>query len=166
MTPAIGSRWLTGATTRRAARLGTVAAAGALTFALAACGGSSHPAAASASTSTTSASSSAASRTTGPVHAVLVGQTHRPVVNKNWTYTVTATDAHGHPLSGTVETEFTFQGTVVGKETPPTHSLKHGRLKDVLKFPPDAAGQPISVRVVVRTHPGSVTLNWPVTVQK
>lgn len=103
---------------------------------------------------------------TGPVHAALSATTHHPVATKNWTYTVTATDAQGHPLSGTVETEFAFQGAVVGKETPPIHRLKAGRLKDTIQFPKMAVGAPIELQVVVRTSRGSVTLDWPVNVVK
>jgi hypothetical protein len=104
--------------------------------------------------------------TTGPVHARLAGQTHTPEAKKNWTYTVTATDAQGRPLAGTVETEFAFQGTVVGKEVPPTHALKGGHMNDVLQFPAEAVGNAIELQVVVHTPQGSVTLHWPVTVRK
>ena len=116
---------------------------------------------------TASASSGpAASVTTGQVHATLVGESHKPVVRKNWTYTVTATDPQGHPLSGTVTTEFTFQGAVIGKANPPTHRLKHGLLNDVLQFPADTAGNPLNLQLLVHTPSGSATLRWPVTVQK
>ncbi len=145
-------------------------AAGLLAVSLAACGGSSHSATTTGKSTTTAASagsgSGGSSVATGPVHATLIGQNHRPVAKKNWTYRVTATDAQGHPLSGTTETEFAFQGTVVGKETPPIHKLKSGHLTDTLQFPPMAVGYPLELRVIVRTAKGSVTLNWPVSVQK
>ncbi len=133
---------------------------------LTACGGSStHSVTSSTKSSTKStASGSGASVTSGPVRATLVGQNRNPTAKKNWTYTVTATDAHGHPLSGMVTTEFAFGGAVVGRETPPTHTLKNGHLKDVLQFPAEAVGYAIELQVVVRTHPGSVTLDWPVSV--
>jgi hypothetical protein len=86
------------------------------------------------------------------------------VAKKNWTYTVTATDASGHPLAGTVLTEFVFGGQVVGRESPPTHPLKNGRLKDVVQFPPQSVGIPITFQTVVKTRLGSVTLDWPVKV--
>jgi hypothetical protein len=140
-------------------------------FALAACGGSGHPASTAKSTATTTATHSSpapggASVTTGPVRATLLGQSHDPVVNKNWSYTVHVADAHGRPLSGTLETEFAFQGAVVGKDTPPTHTFKHGGFEENLKFPPTALGYPIELQVVVHTAAGSVTLDWPVTVKK
>jgi hypothetical protein len=147
-------------------------AAGLLALLVSACGGSSHVATTrskSTTTSTTSASSAGpggSSVSTGPVRATLTGQNHRPVEKRNWTYRVRATDPQGHPLSGTVETEFAFGGTVVGKETPPVHKLKDGRLADTLQFPPMAVGYPIELQVVVRTPAGSVTLDWPVKVQR
>jgi hypothetical protein len=170
MTDAKDSGWLAGLSGHGASSFGAVAAVGALSLAMSACGASSHPPAASAKTSTTVNSSGnsnpGSAVTSGAVHARLTGQTHSPVAKKNWTYTVTATDAQGRPLAGTVETEFAFQGTVVGKETPPTHPLKHGHMRDVLQFPAEAAGNSIELRAVVRTPQGSVTLHWPVTVRK
>lgn len=137
----------------------------------AACGGTSHSTSPTTSGRTGASGSGRApggrsSVTSGPVHATLKGQDHHPIVKKNWTYTVTVTDAHGHSLAGTVATEFAFQGSVVGHETPPTHPLKNGRLKDTLQFPAMAVGYPVELQVVVHTHLGSVTLDWPVKVRK
>jgi hypothetical protein len=141
-------------------RCGSLVALALASLALAACGGSSpHSASSTAKTSSGGASS-------GPIRATLVGQNHHPVANKKWIYTVTAKDAHGHPLSGTVETEFAFQGAVVGRESPPTHRLKNGRFKDNLEFPARSVGYPVDLQVVVHTRLGSVTLRWPVKVQR
>ena len=104
--------------------------------------------------------------TTGPVHAVLQGQNHDPIINKKWVYTIKITDAHGHPLRATIDTEFALQGAVVGHDTPPTHLLKNGSYKEVLKFPASSAGYPLDLQVVVHTKLGSVTLDWPVKVLK
>ena len=141
-------------------------------LALAACGGSS-----SSSSSTTHSSSestptasqpggSGASVTTGPVHGSLIAASHTPKINTNWPYTVTVTDAAGHPLDGTVTINFTFGGQVVGHDTPPTHPLKNGRWHDNLKFPPPSLGEPLSVQAVVHTSKGSITLSWPVTTRR
>jgi hypothetical protein len=147
-------------------RCGSLVALAVASLVLTACGGSStHSVTSSAKNSTNStASSSGASVTSGPVRATLRGENHNPTAKKNWTYTVTATDAHGHPLSGTVLTEFAFQGTVEGREAPPFHPLKNGRLKDVIQYPAESVGFPIVLQVVVHTHLGSVTLHWPVAV--
>jgi len=148
-------------------RCGWLLALAAVSVALTACGGSSHHSASGPSrTSTSSTVRGGASVTSGPVHAKLTGQSHNPTVKKSWAYTVTATDPHGHPLSGTVLTEFAFQGAVVGREAPPTHSLRNGHLRDVLNFPAQSVGYPIELQVIVHTSAGSVTLRWPVTVHK
>jgi len=118
-------------------------------------------------TSTTSTKPSAAAPVyTRPMRATPVGENQNPTVNKAWGYTVTATDAKSRPLSGTVDTEFTFNGTVVGHDTPPTHTIKDGRWHDVLEFPPDSIGEPIDLQAVVHTTLGSLMLDWPVKVKK
>jgi hypothetical protein len=91
-----------------------------------------------------------------------VGANHHPTTNKPWSYTVTATDANGRPLPGTVDTEFTFNGVVVGHESPPIHPLVGGQLHGLVTWPADSAREPIDLQVVVRTPIGSVTLDWPV----
>lgn len=136
---------------------------------LGACGGSTTTITRSPLTqgSTTSRPTGGASSvTTGPVHATLTGQNHRPVAKKKWIYTLTVTDAQGHGLPAKIDTEFALQGSVVGHDTPPTHSLKNGRYKEALKFPPTSVGYPLALQVVVHTRLGSVTLDWPVTVHK
>jgi hypothetical protein len=120
------------------------------------------------STSHAAGGASAATATTptvtsGPVHASLHGANHAPIVGKHWAYTVHATAAGGKPLSGTVETEFAFAGTVVGREAPPIHRLKDGVLHDTIEFPSSAVGHPITLVTVIRTNAGSVALGWPVT---
>jgi hypothetical protein len=76
------------------------------------------------------------------------------------------TAASGSALSGTVETEFAFAGTVVGRESPPIHPLKNGVLHDTITFPSSAVGHPITLVTVIRTSAGSVALGWPVTAAK
>jgi hypothetical protein len=100
------------------------------------------------------------------VRASLVGANHKPIVGKDWPYSVHVTDASGKPLSGTVDIEFTFGGQVVGHDSPPTHPVKNGLWHDTLTFPAASAGQPLSLQAVVHTSTGSVTLGWPVTVKQ
>jgi len=149
-----------------------------LALALSACGGSkSSPtttARAQTSTATTSAAQTGTSQrtstqtspspATGQIEARFTGESHSPKANKSWSYTVSARDAHGHPLSGSVQTEFTFAGQVVGRETPPVHQLTNGVLRDVVTFPSTAIGQPLAVQVVIHTGAGTKTLTWPVQV--
>lgn len=146
------------------------AAAVALALGLAACGGSSSSTSSATHSATTAPSggsgASSSEVTTGPVHGKLTGDNHAPKLKANWFYTVTATDANGHPLDGTVVTEFAFGGQVVGRETPPTHKLVNGRLRDRINFPPQSLGEPLAVQTVVHTPQGSITLTWPVTPTK
>jgi hypothetical protein len=125
---------------------------------------SESPTTTTSPTSTTSSGSGGASVRTGPVHGRLAGENHAPKVNQTWRYSVTVTDASGHPLAGTVDIEFTFGGQVVGHDTPPTHPVVDGRWHDSLKFPAQAVGEPLSVQAVVHTRLGSITLDWPIEV--
>jgi hypothetical protein len=101
---------------------------------------------------------------TGGIHAVLRAENHSPHVNRPWPYSLRVTDAAGQPLSGKVDIEFVFAGTVVGRDTPPTHPVRQGRWHDNLRFPAAAVGHPLTFRAVVHTAHGSATLDWPVTV--
>jgi hypothetical protein len=156
--------------------VGTVIAVVVAGLTAAGCGGS-KPKPATTTTHTTTSTShaaggiSAATATTptvtsGPVHASLHGANHAPTVGTHWAYTVHATAASGKPLSGKVDTEFAFAGTVVGHEAPPIHRLKNGVLHDTIEFPSSAIGHPITLVTVIRTSAGSVALGWPVTATK
>jgi hypothetical protein len=105
-------------------------------------------------------------RSNGRVRGWLHADNHAPKAGHAWAYEVLAADSAGHPLAGTTETEFVFSGTVVGRETPSTHTLKDGLLHDNVTYPSRAIGVPLTFRVVVRTHLGSVTLDWSIKVHK
>ena len=106
--------------------------------------------------------SAAGASTQTPFHATFVGANHDPKIVVNWPYTVTATDAHGHPLAGTVLVEFTFGGAVVGRDASGTHHLRNGRWHDTLNFPASSVGTQLTLQAVIRTHLGTVMLHWPV----
>lgn len=155
--------------------LAVVVAASLASFAMAGCGSSktsttSAPPTTSTGTAPASASPTTATSptvTTGPVRATLRGASHTPVAGKPWSYSVRVTDASGHPLAGTVETDFVVPGIgAVGKETPPVHPLKGGKLNDEVTFPAAALGHPITLVTVIHTSAGSVALGWPVSVSK
>jgi hypothetical protein len=131
------------------------------------CGGGGHASStpASRSTSTTAARSGGSPAVSaGPVRASLAAANHAPRQGKEWPYRVRVSDAAGRPLSGTVEIQFVFGGQVVGRDTPRTHPVTHGTWHDRLVFPPASVGQPLTVRAVVHTSQGSVTLDWPIKV--
>jgi hypothetical protein len=148
-------------------------------LALAACGSGSssssgHTTAAPAQAGAGAASTTAPARnsaadhaatTTGPVRARLRAPNHDPVAKRNWPYSVVAHGADGRPLTGTVDIQFVYGGQVVGRDTPPTHPLTHGRWHDNLQFPAASIGVPLTFQVVVHTPRGTVTLDWPVKVK-
>ena len=146
------------------ATVGTVIAVVVAGLTAAGCGGSKPKPATTTTHTTTSTSHAAggisAATTTSPT------VNHAPAVGTHWAYTVHATGASGKPLSGKVDTEFAFAGTVVGHEAPPVHRLKNGVLHDTIKFPSSAIGHPITLVTVIRTSAGSVALGWPVTATK
>ena len=151
--------------------LAVVASAILLILGATACGGKSkstttktRTATTKTTTATTPASTSSVSA--GPVHGRLIADNHAPVVNKDWHYSLTVTDAAGHPLSGTVDIEFVFSGVVVGRDTPPTHPVTAGRWHDTVRFPAASVGKPLTFRAVVHTRLGSMTLDWPIMVRQ
>jgi hypothetical protein len=101
----------------------------------------------------------------GGMVATLHAENHNPTVNQLWDYSVEATDSAGHPLSGSVLTEFVYSGQVVGQESPPTHQLTNGRLDDAVTYPTESIAYPLTFQVVVTTAQGVVTLDWPVKSQ-
>jgi hypothetical protein len=124
----------------------------------------------SKTTTTTSTTTHTTSKTTttaaleGPIQATLVGENHTPKIGVKWSYTVTAKDANGKPLSGKIETEFVYGGAVVGKEAPFTHTLTDGSITNQVTFPARAKGVTgLSLQVIVITSIGQKTLDWSVT---
>jgi len=101
---------------------------------------------------------------TSPVRVTLRAQNHHPIVNKNWTYSVTVTSGRGQKLSGTETTHYLFGSTMVGTEKPVNVRFKNGYYHDALKFPAAAVGHPLRVWVVVRTKDGSGSAAWWIVV--
>jgi hypothetical protein len=88
---------------------------------------------------------------------------HSPIAGKKWAITVTATRG-GAKLSGSVNYQFLFGGTVVGGAA--GHGFRHGVFHDTLLFPKKSVGYPLTLRVVVKTSYGTVYLPWTVNVRK
>jgi hypothetical protein len=103
---------------------------------------------------------------TRPIHATLTGENHAPTVNKNWTYSITVTDAKGRKLSGTETTEYLFNGSVVGTEKPQNVPFKNGYYHDTIQFPVASVGISLVVQAVVHTSVGSIDLDWSIKVHK
>jgi hypothetical protein len=152
-----------------------------LAVSLAACGGSTksnpttpqpRPTPTTARTTTTTHTTTSSPQPTNPtpvyarpIHATLVGEDHEPTVNKNWTYSITVTDAKGQKLGGTETTQYTFNGSVVGTEKPENVPFKNGYYHDTVQFPAAAVGVALDVQAVVHTSIGSITRDWPITVK-
>jgi hypothetical protein len=102
-----------------------------------------------------------------PLVATLTGENHNPKIGTLWSYTVTAKDSAGHPLSGTIETEFAYGGSVVGKESPFTHKFSNGSITNKVTFPARAEGVTgLDLQVIVKTSIGTKTLDWTVNPTK
>jgi hypothetical protein len=88
---------------------------------------------------------------------------HAPTINKKWPITVDVTKGTTK-LSGSVTYQFLFSGTVVS--TQKGHSFTNGVYKDALEFPSKSLGQPLTLRIVVKTKDGSEHLDWAITPKK
>jgi hypothetical protein len=119
-------------------------------------------------TSTTTTHTTTSKTTTtaafkGPLQATLVGTNHDPKIGVKWAYTVTAKDANGKPLSGTITTEFWFGGAKVGQESPLKHSFTDGTITNKVTFPARANNVTgLQLQVTVTTSIGTKTLDWTV----
>ena len=104
-----------------------------------------------------------ASASAAPFKAMLHAPNHTPKVNTKWKITVDVTRGAAK-LSGSVKYEFVFGGAVVGHQ--PGHSFTNGVYRDGLVFPASAVGMKLTLRTIVKTKYGTVTLPWTVMTQK
>ena len=115
-------------------------------------------------TASAAASPALVKASSGPLSATLLPSTHTPKVNVKWPITVTAT-LSGKPAHATAIYEFLFGGAVVSTQY--VKSNKNfsftGHFSDKLLFPPDSAGEPLTLRVVIRAAGHTVNLNWSIT---
>lgn len=116
------------------------------------------PAVASASASPTARTVSA---TAAGVTATLHAQSHRPRVGVPWPIRIGLT-REGRPWSGSVHYEFLFGGAVVGRRS--NYHFK-GSFSDLIEWPAEAVGYPLTFRVVIAAGPRTFDLDYPVQVQ-
>jgi hypothetical protein len=102
--------------------------------------------------------------TSGTLSATLLPGSHAPKVNVKYPITVTAT-LSGKPAHATAIYEFLFGGSIVSTQY--VKNNKHfsftGHYSDTLLFPADSAGEPLTLRVVIRAAGHTVNLNWSIT---
>jgi hypothetical protein len=103
-------------------------------------------------------------KSSGPLSATLTPSTHTPKVNAKWPITVTAT-LSGKPAHATAIYDFLLGEAVVGTEYPRynKHFSFTGHFSDTLVFPPDSAGEPLTLQVVVKASGHTVNLDWAIT---
>ena len=113
------------------------------------------------------ASSPLVKGSSGPLAATQAPGSHKPTVNKKWPLAVTATLA-GKPAHASAVYEYLFDGAVVATRYP--NSNKHftftGHFSDDLVFTSPSAGEPLTLRVVIRDSGHTVNLDWAVTPAK
>jgi hypothetical protein len=99
----------------------------------------------------------------GKLHASIVPSTHSPKVNAKWPLSVKATTG-GKPAHASAVYQFLFGGTVVSTQYPRSnkHFTFNGAFSDILVFPPDSDGEPLTLRVVIRSAGETVNLEWSI----
>jgi hypothetical protein len=149
------------------------AGAAALCLLLGACGSSSKRASAATRTLTSTgagltsavhqrSASSSSARATLTVH--LQAPSSEPKSGGKWPITVTAQNASGKPVNGTVSYAFLFGGAVVARR--PGGQMKNGIYHDQLEFPAQALGYPLTLEVIVEGEGGRGTTTRAVKVER
>jgi hypothetical protein len=92
---------------------------------------------------------------------------HNPIANKAWVITWTATKGR-RKLSGSTKYQFfvgknTHTGPV---STQKGVAFRNGKGRDTLRFPGEAVGHQLTLRVLIVTKSGTVGVNWLLTTKK
>ena len=98
-----------------------------------------------------------------PFKAKLHAPNHSPVIGKLWPITITVTRGNVK-LSGSVRYQFLFNGQL--ESTQPGKSFKNGLYKDGLMFPAQSLGIPLTLKIIIKTKYGTVSIPWAVTSTK
>ena len=120
--------------------------------------------AAVASLAPSAGAATAAQGSSGSLTATFAAGGHTPKINQQWQISVTA-KLNGKPVAATALYEFLYAGQLVQAVVPfgARQFSFTGQFADQLKFPPASAGQPLTLRVVVKAKGHTVNLNWSVT---
>ncbi len=96
--------------------------------------------------------------------AVFSAPTHHPVVNKNWPIMVTVTDLADKPVAAMLQMNVLFAGAQVGQID--NGKIYHfvGRYHEIITWPMDSIGHPLTLQSVVTVKSKKKKLLWSVSV--
>jgi|tagenome__1003787_1003787.scaffolds.fasta_scaffold20093985_2 hypothetical protein len=119
------------------------------------------------------ATASFASPTAGPSvrwSAKLTAPGHNPKARKRWPVKIVVKTAGGKAVSGTVQYNFLFNGTVVQVRSCLDHGNTpckfKGTYRDVLHFPRKSIGYALTLRFIVKTRFGTKNIDYAIKVVK
>ena len=124
-----------------------------------ACGGSSSPKSGPASTTP-------ATPATQSFKATFSATNHHPVVNKNWSITVTATDPGGKALAATVQLNVMLGSLQVGQvDNGKVHHFV-GHYREKITWPAASVGHGLTLQAVIESGGKTRRLPWAISVVK
>ena len=99
--------------------------------------------------------------------ARLFATTHAPKAGDRWPIRITARDADGHAVRGTVRYAYLYQGEVVMRQNPKVDKRFVGDFSDRhLAWSKRTIGLELTFRAIVDTKLGQANLNYPVKVHR
>jgi hypothetical protein len=102
--------------------------------------------------------------------AKLTAPGHHPKARKRWPVKIVVKTAGGKPISGTVQYNFLFNGTVVQVRSCLDHGNTpckfRGTYRDVLHFPMRSVGYNLTLRFIVKTRFGTKNIDYAIKVVK
>ena len=102
--------------------------------------------------------------------AKLTAPGHHPKARKRWPVKIVVKTAGGKPISGTVQYNFLFNGSVVQVRSCLDHGNTpckfRGTYRDVLHFPMRSVGYDLTLRFIVKTRFGTKNIDYAIKVVK
>jgi hypothetical protein len=102
--------------------------------------------------------------------AKLTAPGHNPQARKRWPVKIVVKTAGGKAVSGTVQYNFLFNGSVVQVRSCLDHGNTpckfRGTYRDVLHFPMKSVGYPLTLRFIVKTRFGTKNIDYAIKVVK
>jgi hypothetical protein len=98
----------------------------------------------------------------GAVTATMHAAGHHPRVGRRWPVAILVS-SNGRPVRAEVEYEYLFGGAVVAHRS---HYRFTGGFHDTFEWPASAVGYPLTFRAVVRSGATTLSLDYPVQVER